>query len=696
MNVSNPSAIRNVALVGHSDSGKTTMTESVAFSLGITQKMGSVNQGNTISDYHQDEIDKKISINLGLIHGMWRDVKINLLDTPGYLDFVGDVKSAMRVADTVVIAVNAVGGIEVGTEHVWDFALTKYKPTAFLITKLDRDNADFDKVLGKLKDYYGHYVVPVQFPVDQGIGHKSIIDCLMMKQLTFEAGKKQNVTISDIPERYIARAEQFHTELVETIAETDEELMNRFFENGTLSEDELRNGIKHALVARTFFPVFCCSPELSIGTERFLDVIVNLFPSPVERGPEHAYVTDSMQDHQIQPDVNGTPIAFVFKTSSEPHLGEMSIFRVYSGHIDPGMDLVNAETHQDERINQIYLLNGNKRIDVPKVFAGDIGAVVKLKNTHTNDTLSVKGTEYHIRPVEFPEPMVRVAIKPRSKNDETRISAGLYHLHEEDPSFRITFDTEFQQHIIEGQGESHIDVILKRLKDKYGVEVDQEDPRIPYRETIKGKSRVQGKYKKQSGGRGQYGDVWIRLEPQARGGGFNFVDEVVGGVVPGKFIPSVEKGIRERMERGVLAGYPVVDVQATIDDGSHHPVDSSDMAFKMAGSIAFKKAFLESKPIILEPVYRLTVKAPEEFMGDVMGDISSRRGKIAGMDSDGHFQVINATVPLAEMYKYQSSLRSMTQGRGTFHREFNHYEEVPFEIAQKIIADYKEKAEEEE
>lgn len=695
MSVLHPSKIRNIAFTGHSDSGKTTLTESLAYAMGLIQKMGSINAGNTVTDYHSDEIEKKVSINLGLINGMWKDVKLNILDTPGYLDFVGDVKSAMRVADTVVITVNSVSGIEVGTENVWDFAMQKYKPTMFLVTKLDRDNADFEKVVNKLKEYYGHYVVPVQFPVDEGLAHKTIIDCIMMKALTFEPGKKNSMVISDIPERYIARAEELHNELVETVAETDEDLMNKFFENGTLDEEELKEGIKHGLVSRTFFPVLCCSPEMSIGTERLLDIFSNLCPSPVERGPEHGWITNSGEDILIQPDESAKPIAFVFKTSTEPHLGEMSIFRVYSGHIDPGMDLVNAETHQEERLNQIFTLVGNKRSEIPSVGVGDIGAVVKLKNTHTNNTLSAPGSEFHVRPVEFPEPVIRVAIKPHSKNDETKIKDGLYHLHEEDPSFEVHYEAELAQTIISGQGEMHLDVILKRMKEKFGVEIDQEDPKIPYKETIKGKTRVQGKYKKQSGGKGQYGDVWLRIEPLPRGTGFEFVDEVVGGVVPGKFIPSVEKGVHERMGRGILAGYKVVDLKVTIDDGSYHPVDSSDMAFKMAGSIALKKGVLESKPILLEPIYKVTIKAPEEYMGDVMGDVSSRRGKIQGMDADGHFQIINAMIPLAEMSKYQSALRSMTQGRGTHYREFGHYEEVPFEVAQKIIAAYKEAEEEE-
>ncbi|MCA0446651.1 MAG: elongation factor G [Bacteroidetes bacterium] len=694
MSVLHPSKIRNIAFAGHSDSGKTTLTESIAYSVGLIQKMGSVNSGNTLTDYHDDEIEKKVSINLGLINGNWKDVKLNILDTPGYLDFVGDVKSAMRVADTVVITVNAVSGIEVGTENVWDYAMQKYKPTMFLITKLDRDNADFNRILAKLKEYYGHYVVPVQFPVDEGLSHKTIIDCIMMKALTFEPGKRNNMTVSEIPERYIAQAEAMHNELVETVAETDEVLMNKFFENGNLNEEELKEGIMHGMVSRTFFPVFCCSPESLIGTERLLDVFANLCPSPIERGPEHGWINNSEEDILIQPDINGKPIAFVFKTSSEPHLGEMSIFRVYSGTITPGMDLINAETHQEERINQLFTLVGNKRSDFPGVGVGDIAAVVKLKNTHTNNTLSAPGSEFHVRPVEFPVPVIRTAIKPHSKNDETKISAGLTHLHEEDPSFQVTYDPELAQTIISGQGELHLDVILKRMKDKYGVEIDQEDPKIPYRETIKGKARVQGKFKKQSGGKGQYGDVWLRLEPLPRGGGFEFVDEVVGGAVPGKFIPSVEKGVFDRMTRGVLAGFKGVDIKVTIDDGSYHPVDSSDMAFKMAGSMAYKKAFLESKPILLEPIYKVTIKAPEEYMGDVMGDISSRRGKIQGMDADGHFQIINASIPLAEMSKYQSALRSMTQGRGTHFREFDHYEEVPFEVAQKVIAAYKEAEEE--
>ncbi len=684
-----PKEIRNIAIVGHSDSGKTTLSEAFAFSMELIQRMGGVTSGNTISDFNADEIEKKFSINSSLINGTWKNTKINILDTPGYLDFVGDVKSAMRVADTVAITINSVSGIEVGTENVWEYAGEMYKPTFFIITKVDRENSDFNHVIQQLHENFGHYVVPIQFPVDEGTGHKMIIDCLQMKLLTFEPGKKGNCKVTDIPERYIEIAESLHQDLVETIAETDEELMNKFFETGNLTEEELKEGVKHGLLTRTFFPVFCCSPELNIGTERLLDVIENLCPSAVERGPEHGMKVKTGEDFLVEPDPKGKSVAYIFKTTSEPHLGEMSFFRVYSGHVETGMDFINEDTNQTERLSQIYTMIGHKRVEVQKLLAGDIGAVVKLKDTHTNNTLAEAGVDYVIRPVKFPEPTIRTAIVPVSKSDETKINPGLSHLHEEDPSFVIEFDVESHQTIIAGQGEIHLDTIISRLKTKFGVSVSQEEPKIPYRESIKGTFRIQGKYKKQSGGRGQYGDVWLKLEPLPRGKGFEFEDEVVGGVVPGKYIPAVEKGIVETMANGVISGNVVVDVKVTIDDGSYHPVDSSDFSFKMAGSLAFKRAFEQAKPIILEPIYLITAKAPEEYMGDVMGDLSSRRGKILGIDTDGHWQIIRANVPLSEMYKYQNTLRSLTHGRGTHTRKFDHYDEVPYDIAQKISAEFK-------
>ncbi len=682
-----PDQLRNIVITGHAGSGKTILAESLALTMGIINRLGSIEEGNSLSDYSADEIERKHSLNTSLINGFWNDRKVNIIDTPGLLDFHGDVKSAMRVADTVLITVNSASGVEVGTDTIWEYTKEYYKPTMFVLTKLDADRANFKTTIQGLQDHFGHLVTPIQFPVDEGLGHHILIDVLLMKLLEFSPDKPGQMTVSDIPDLYLQHAEDLHQQLVEAVAETDEELMNKFFEIGNLTEEELRSGIKSALVTRTFFPVFCTSPLHLIGSERLLNAIVNICPSPIERGPEHALCTVDETKSMIQPNPEGDTIAFIFKTMSEPRVGEISYLRVYSGHIETGHELIDVQTGQLEKLGQVYTIVGQKKSPVEKLLAGDIGMVVKLKDAHTNDTLADKGTNCRISPIIFPVPVLATAIIPVTQGDEEKISAGLHHLHEEDPSFAIAHDVEFNQTILKTLGETHLDTIISRLQAKFNVKVTIAPIKIPYRETIRIPSSAQGKYKKQSGGKGQYGDVWVKLEPLARDTGFEFASEVVGGVVPTRYLPAVEKGLREAITSGIMAGYPVVDLKAIAYDGSYHPVDSSEFAFKIAASMAFKSAFEKAKPFLLEPVYALNVYAPEQYTGEIVSDISSKRGKILGMDSEVKMQIIHALIPQASLTTFHHALTRLTQSRARYSYNFSHYEEAPPDIAQQIMAE---------
>ena len=677
--------IRNVTLVSHGGVGKTTLAEALAFTAGVTNRLGRVEDGSTLSDYHPDEIERKISITTSLLAFNWHGHKINLLDTPGYSDFLGEVKGALRVADLAAVLVHAVNGIEVGTEQVWQFAEEYGLPKVILLNRLDNEHAAFDKILENLRKNYGNGVVPVHLPVNPGENFNSFIDLISMKLVTYQKDGSGKEERADIPAEWQDRAQEAREKLIEAAAESNDEILEKYFEAGELTPEEFQQGLREGILQGTVLPVLCVGGYDNIGSKEFLDFVVKFGPSPVDRGSVEGKDPASGEKKVRKPDPAEPLAALVFKTESEPHVGEFSFFRIYSGTMKTGDEVFNPNRNATEKIGQIFAINGHHRKDVGIMAAGDIGAVVKLKNTHTGDTLCDKKDPILLEDIRFPEPVIRVAIVPKSKGDEEKISSGLAALHEEDPTFVVEYDPELKQTIIQGQGEMHLDIVVKRLKDKFGVDVDLAEPKIPYRETIKGKAQVQGKYKRQSGGRGQYGDVWIKLEPKGRGEGYEFVDAIVGGVVPSKYIPAVDKGIQETMAEGVLAGYPVVDVKVTLYDGSYHSVDSSDLAFKIAASMAFKKAFVEAKPVLLEPIYDVEVRVPEEFLGDVMGDLSSRRGKIMGIEAEGNFQVIRAKVPLAELYKYSTTLRSLTQGRGIHRRKFSHYEEVPPDIAEKII-----------
>jgi elongation factor G len=688
--------IRNIALIGHGGSGKTILGDAILFTTGAVTRIGRVEDGSTVSDYRADEIERQISISSAVLSTEYQGTKYNILDTPGYTDFVGEVISSLHVVDAAVLLLKSVEGIEVGSELVWKLATARQIPALIVINKIDNEHADFDNVYEEARNRFGHNVALVQFPVKHGPGFQSVIDVLRMKMLTFKTDGTGRYDEQDIPAEFAERASMEHESLIEKIAESSEDLMALFFEQGTLTEEQLLEGLRKSMLARQIFPVFAISALQNIGVSRLLEYIRDYCPNPLANPTVAAQRPDNGGAFEFTAQPKAEPVAFIFKTMSEQHVGELSLFRVYSGTITPGIDLVNHNNNKSERINQMYIVRGKERKEITQLQAGDIGAVVKLKDTHTNNTLSTKAFQVVMPSIVFPDPLITGAIKPKSKGDEDKISSGLHTLHEEDPSFSVKYDADTHETIVLGQGEIHLDIMLKRLKQRYGVEVDLTPPRIPFKETIKRKADVSYKHKKQSGGAGQYGEVYIKLEPKPRGEGYEFVDAIVGGVIGGKFIPAVDKGIQEQITKGVIAGYPVVDIKVILYDGSQHPVDSNEISFKIAGMQAFRKAFAEATPAILEPIYNLEVTVPDEFMGDVMGDISSHRGKIQGMDSDGRFQIIRAKVPLAEIHQYATRLRSLTQGRGMYRRSFSHYEEVPQEVMTKIIEDAQAAKEEEQ
>lgn len=692
----NPDAIRNITFVGHGGSGKTTLSEVILYTGNETNRIGRIEEGNTVSDYNSNEIERQISISSTALHLEWNNSKINILDTPGYSDFSGQVLSSLHVVDTACAVVKSAEGVEVGTETTWDL-VKKYKlPSSVIINKVDNEHSKFFETFEDVKDKLSSDAIVVTFPAQEGLNFSTIVDVVKMKAYQYGDAGSRKVTEIEIPADAKDQADDLRQQLIEKVAESDEELMNKFFEEGTLSDEELTKGLKASMVNKAIVPVFALSATKIVGVNNFLDFVTKYFPSPADRQPVEAKWKDKDNTVQIKCDPKGEASFLIFKSLSEQHVGEISIFKVFSGTLTAGMDLVNTKRDKTERLGQLFIINGKTRKDVSKLQAGDIGGVVKLKDSHTGDTLASSNFSVIIPPIVFPEAIIESAIKPKAKGDEDKIAAGLHTAHQEDPTLEMKFDPELSQTIIAGQGELQLNLAVKLLKERYGVEVELVEPRIPFRETIKGRcDDAEFKHKKQSGGRGQYGHVHLKLEPVTRGTGFEFVDAIVGGVVPGRFIPAVEKGVIETMTKGVLAGSKVIDVKVTLFDGTYHDVDSDEMSFKIAASQAFKKGFQEARPVILEPIYEVTIKVPEEFMGDVMGNVSSKRGKILGMDSEGSYQIIKAMVPLAELYKYSTSLRSLTAGRGTFSRKFSHYEEVPKEVEVKIIEEYKKSKEEE-
>ncbi len=675
--------IRNIILAGHQSCGKTMLGEAVLFNAGVTSRMGRIEDGNTVFDASPDEIERQISIVAGLASFEHDKHKINLLDTPGYEDFVGEVMSCIEVVEGGILVISADSGIEVGTEKKWRYFEKKGIPRILAVNRMDKEHADFEKCVADAQKFLGAKVMPLNLPVGQGESFRGIVDLLKKKAYIYSGPGK--FTEEAIPSDMAGQVDKWRQMLMDFAAEADDSLLEKFLESGELEDAELEKGLRAGCHSGTLVPLIAASATGNIGVRQMVDCAVMMLPSPAWR-TEVTARTDGGGTKILKVGPSEPPLAFVFKSLSEKHTGDLSFIKTFSGDLKVGAEMYDTSAQSSERIGQLYVMQGKERLETDSILAGDIGAAVKLKSAKVNHTLSSKSADTILVGIQFPKPSLYTAIEAKAKGDMDKVGSGLNRLAEEDPSFSIEMNPELRQTILSGQGELHFEVILGRLKRKFAVEVDMIPPKIPYRETITAVAEAQGKHKKQSGGRGQFGDVWLRLEPLPREGGFEFVDEVVGGAVPSKFIPAVEKGVVDAMQGGVVAGFRVQDVKVAIYFGSYHSVDSSDAAFKMAGIKGFKEAVKKAKPVILEPIYNVEVLVPDDYMGDVMGDMSMRRGKIQGTEQEGSMQKIKAQVPLSELYRYATSLRSMTQGRASHSREFSHYDVVPHEIAQKLIA----------
>jgi elongation factor G len=678
--------IRNIALVGHGGTGKTSLCEAMLFTMGGINRMGKVEEGNTAADYSEEEVARTMSVSLALVQSEWKGKRFSILDCPGYADFIGETIGGMRAVETIACLLNAPSGLEVGAENLLHLLDDSDQPRVFFLNKMDKEHANFAKCVTALTDRYGTKAVPVQWPVGEADEFKGIIDLLTMKASGLDTKSSGEIPI---PDDVKVAAEEARGQLMEAVAEADDALVEKYLEEGTLTDEEMQRGLRQALAAGTVFPILCGAATTAGGARQFLEFVDHYCPSPADRPAATGVVPGGDTEETREHNSDAPLSALIFKTISEPHIGELSLIKIISGKLTHGLEVLNSTRDSAERIGQVSVLTGKQRAEIGHLGAGEIGAVVKLKATHTGDTLCDKKAPIVLSPIAFPNPIIEMAVKPVSKGDDEKMGSGLVRLHEEDPTFFHKVLPDIHQTILYGQGELHFEVVTSKLKKRFGVEVTLEKPRIPYRETITGQTEVEYKYKKQTGGRGQYGHVCLRIFPRNRGDGFEFVDEIKGGVIPSKFIPSVEKGLNESMGEGSLSGHPVVDVGVALYYGSYHNVDSSDMAFKIAGMMGFREGFLKCKPIMLEPIYEVEIRVPDDFTGDVMGDMSSRRGKIMGMDPVGKWQKIHAQAPQAELYKYSTTLRSLTQGLGTYASKFSHYEEVPRDVAGKVVEEAK-------
>ena len=674
--------IRNVALIGHGGCGKTTLLEALLFDTGVISRMGRVEEKNTVSDYDKMEMEKGYSINATVVSAEYNNTMINFVDTPGFFDFVGEMKCALRAVESAIVVVDASSGIQVGTVKAWK-AVHSDMPAFFLINKMDKENVNFDAVVGEMRERFGKIVTPFMLPIMEGQDLKGYVNVVNRKAYKFTEKGSEEIPV---PADKQAQMDEYRQMLIESVAESDEELLEKFFEGEEFTDAEILKGLRAGINAGTLAPVMVCSAAKVIGIKALLEMICDYFPTPLEH-KEYVGMNEQMETEIRACESSEPTSAFVFKTLVDPFVGKISMIKVISGSLKVGGEYYNMHAEKSEKIGKMFFMRGKAQFDTEAAQAGDIVAVAKLQFARTGDTLCDKAKPIRYPEVFFPEPSLHMAVSPKNKGDDEKISSGLAKLMEEDPSFTVTRNAETHQTLIGGQGEIQIGIITAKLKDKFGVDVILSPQKIPYRETIKGNSDVQGKHKKQSGGAGQYGDVWIRFSPSQEE--FEFGEELFGGSVPKNYIPAVEKGLRECMEKGPLAGCKVVGVKAVLYDGSYHDVDSNEMAFKIAASLAFKKGIVEAKPILLEPVMHVEVLIPDEYMGDVMGDMNKRRGRILGMEPQGDEQKLIAEVPMAEMLTYAITLRSMTQARGSFRMQFARYEEVPANLAEKIIADAK-------
>ncbi|MFI5207802.1 MAG: elongation factor G [Gemmatimonadales bacterium] len=688
--------IRNVAVVGHGGSGKTSLVDAIAFVAGSSKRHGRVKDGTALTDYSPDEIEKGYSINLALAYAEWEGAKVNLIDTPGFLDFAGDTEAGIFAADASLIVLGATSGVEVGTEKVWEYGQQFHHPAIFFVSMMDKEHANFSKVYDDVRAHLSPKAVPVEIPIGEGAQFTGVINLITQKALTFKPGTKTGeFTEGPIPDALKDEYEEYEKDLIEKVVETDEALLERYLGGEAIGHDELVPAMRKAMKAGDLYPILCGAAELTFGVRALLDEIVELVPPPTENDPVEAERWGSAEKISLPPGDDAPFSALVFKIISEPHVGDVSIFRIYSGSVKTGQEVWNAARGGPEKLNHLSIAQGKEKVEVGVLHAGDIGVVAKLRETHTNDTLSTQQVGVVLPRVPFPAPVIHTAIEAKVKGEEDKISLGLARLREEDPTFHWEYNADVRQTWVRGLGERHIEIILGRLTRKFGVHAATLKPRIPYRETIKGRAEGEGKHKKQSGGRGQFGDCWIRMMPVPRGTGYVFDDQIVGGAIPGKFIPAVDRGIQEAAQRGVLAGCQMVDFKVELFDGKYHDVDSNEMSFKMAGILAFKNVAPNCKPVLLEPLTDVEVLTPEEYLGAVMGDLNSRRGQILGSEPDGRLTRLKAIVPEAELYKYATQLHSITHGRATYTAKFRQYNEVPPDVAKKIVDEYQKERKEE-
>jgi elongation factor G len=687
--------IRNIAVVGHGASGKTSLVDALCFAAGSGKRHGAIRDGTALTDHLPEEIERGYSIALGCAYAEWMDSKINFIDAPGSLDFQGDAIAALAAADGALCVVSALGGVEVGTDRMFSAAAAREYPVLFVVTMMDKEYADFDSIYASIKARLTNKVVPVEVPIGAGADFRGVINLFTQRAYMYTSGVKGEYVEADVPPECQERFERYRQELIEAISATDDTLLERYLEGAEIDRDTALHGMKEAMKRMDLYPLFCTSSENMIGVRALLTELVQLMPNAYEMEEIHALTgAEGHNTVQLHAKDDGPFAALVFKTLAEPHVGDVSYFRVLSGKVHSGQDVYNATRDSAEKLGHLSIPCGRERSEVPVLHAGDIGCVTKLRNTHTNDTLSTREHPIRLPAIDFPEPVVHFAVRATVRGDEEKLQQGLHRLHDEDPTFETHYNAETHETIVGGMGERHLDVLMAVLKRKFGVSAELMKPRIPYRETLTAKAEGQGRHKKQSGGRGQFGDCWIRMSPMPRGEGYLFDNAIVGGVIPSKFIPAVDRGVQEAAARGILAGYPLVDFRAELYDGSTHSVDSNEMSFKMAGILAFKTVAPKCRPVILEPLDLLEITVPDAFLGDVLGDVSGRRGQILGTEGDGKRTRVRAIVPQSELHLYATALFSLTHGHGTFTRRFNSYEQVPGEAAGKIIAEHARDAEE--